>query len=118
MKDFLCSAATVSAQDYKHSIKPRLEQFAGFNLLCGQLSTDSGFEMSYTTNRSVQLEPHASIPAERGRVHGLTNSTLDAAEDSAGLWQKVKSGCGTLDAVLQSRPQPAELEAELWKLLR
>jgi uncharacterized protein with NRDE domain len=76
------------AREYLESLRPRLHEFSGFNLL---VSDDSGtFWMS---NRSVPRTP--VTPLGRG-LYGLSNHLLDTP------WPKVERGKDGLRRLLQS----------------
>jgi len=74
--DFLTSAATPS--DFVQTLVPLLDEFDGFNLICG--TPDSIF---YVSNRDAGREPRE---LECGRIYGLSNAGLDST------WPKVLLG--------------------------
>lgn len=84
--DFL--RADSSAPDYLRELRPRHDQFAGFNLLLGDVSG-----LWWTSNRA---EPSAvPRPVEPG-IHGLSNEFLDTP------WPKVVRGRRELADALKS----------------
>jgi len=121
VRDFLASPPGVPATEYLERLRPVLGRYAGFNLLCGELTRERGFEMAYATNRGGQAEAGRPVPGvPGGKVIGLSNSSLDAGEDPDGRWPKVTSGCGEVERLLeQTRGKGgADLVEGLWRILR
>lgn len=95
-------------------IEERKRDYAGFNLLVGELGATGQFKMGYTSNRS---EDHGRIVTEESV--GLSNSTLEEP------WPKVVEGNTALaEAYMQCREGAVDEDAEkdalvgrLWNVL-
>ena len=89
----LCSDylnSTMSAQDYLQQLHPHKNQYAGFNLIVGELFCASGKpQLFYYGNRN----PHISAISEG--VHGLSNGTFNEP------WPKVEHGRRQLSQQLE-----------------
>lgn len=125
VRDFLASPPDVSAEAYSAELRPRLGEYAGCNLLCGELTAEGRFEMGYASNRGGAVEGGGPVAeggetSAAGRVVGLSNSTLEAGEDPLGRWPKVRSGCSEVERLIEETRDsgPDGLIAGLWQILR
>lgn len=105
-------------QAYLDRIELAKQDYAGFNLLVGEIS-DTGVRLGYTSNResptkrarvlpSLDPLPRSSpsspdLPPAPSRVHthvrGLSNATLEVAPGEK-EWPKVKSGAAAVEKVV------------------
>ncbi len=99
-------AGTLSPTEYAETLRPRLNDFEGFNLLVGDEAT-----VVYLTNRPDEDEardaddpsetPAGRLEAVTPGIHGLSNHLLDTP------WPKVERGRLELEVLLQRSDSPA-----------
>ena len=89
-----------------------MHEFAGFNLLLGEMRSDE-MRMGYATNREGEgLRPR--VLDDEG-VMGLSNATLEREKDRE--WPKVQTGCAAFATAVQAEDDERMLE-RLWDVLR
>ncbi|GAA6021578.1 hypothetical protein JCM10207_005073 [Rhodosporidiobolus poonsookiae] len=127
--------SAVHLDTYLRAVEAVKHEYAGFNLLVGEISTTSSsssssssssgapaVRLAYISNRESDtkrarvLEPHLCA-REGKRVRGLSNATLEV-EEGEQEWPKVKSGAEAVERAvlrLSRRKAGAEREEELVK---
>ncbi|BGP18316.1 hypothetical protein JCM10213_008489 [Rhodosporidiobolus nylandii] len=116
--DSLASSSTVphSLEEYLASVEAVKQQYAGFNLLVGEISLPSppssaaaasspSVRLAYISNRESPtkhariLDPGTSA-SESESVRGLSNASLEV-EEGEEEWPKVRSGALAVEAALE-----------------
>lgn len=138
VKDFLqavnpppaSSSSSVShLEDHLARLESHKSDYSGFNLLCGELSSDGTFHMGYISNRSekraISNPPHTtSTTKEEEEVVGLSNSTLVEGQKEGSEWIKIQDGCEDFRRVMKRSkeiegvPEETMLVVSLWDLLK
>lgn len=106
----------IGLESYLRVVEEKKMEFAGFNLLLGELGVDGQFRMGYVSNR--EEEKVGRVLDLGSRTVGLSNATLEGGE---AVWPKVQTGCrGFSDAVLSKGGDQSEEELinGLWNVLR
>ncbi|BGP18304.1 hypothetical protein JCM10213_008477 [Rhodosporidiobolus nylandii] len=106
------SSAPHSLEDYLGSVEAVKQQYAGFNLLVGEISlsspstaTSPSVRLAYISNRESSakharlLDTATSAPGGES-VRGLSNASLEV-EEGEEEWPKVRSGALAIEAALE-----------------
>ena len=111
VKDFL--ETDLSLEAYLERVEGEMADFAGFNLLLGEMRGEE-MCMGYATNREGDaLRPRI---LDNEGVKGVSNSTLASERESE--WPKVRSGCAAFDSAVKSAQGDEQLVESLWDVLR
>lgn len=116
VKEFLETDA--SLEEYLERLRDELDEFAGFNLLVGEMRGEE-MRVGYATNRDEDGERKKPRVLEKNGVRGVSNSTLKTVGLGEEEWPKVTSGCAAFREVVQREgSDDDELVAGLWDVLR
>lgn len=121
MKGFLEAGGwDTTLDDFLEGIEERKQEYVGFNLLLGELDTDSGtWTIGYGSNREPGRRARVVPKGTQGEVRGLSNDTL-VLEGDGPRWPKVESGCSAVSGVLRGHDREEEEEKlveGLWEAL-
>lgn len=97
---FTAPRSSLSPLAFLESVVPDMEDYDGFNIVCGTLD-----EVGYLSNRDPIRQPRHLTP---GHVFGLSNSLLDVP------WPKVERG----KVLLSSLPSVKDQDAAMYEILQ
>lgn len=118
--DFLTSSQSV--EEHSAGLRGQLSDYAGFNLLLGQLPAGPFAVVSNRPAPSLHAIQEAIHGGEELKLGAISNGHFKPSSDfvdgqTSEAWQKVKSGAKQFQKVIDS-PSSSKMEEELCQLMR